>query len=141
MLIDDIDGVAIGLLMGFEDGSPLVVFAGNDKDHAVPARSLTRLGAEVIGKEVALLFEDGNRNRPLIVGQIVDPVRSEQSESVGIQRDGDYVRVEGKQRIELRVGKAAILMEADGRITIRGTNVVSHASGANRMRGGSISLN
>ena len=33
------------------------------------------------------------------------------------------------------------LMDKDGRITIRGTFVTSHASAANRIRGGSIDLN
>ena len=45
------------------------------------------------------------------------------------------------ERIELRCGKSTIIMEKDGRITIRGTNVTSHASAANRIRGGSIDLN
>ena len=39
-----IQGVIIGLLLGFEDGLPLVVFAGNPEDRAVPARSLAHLG-------------------------------------------------------------------------------------------------
>jgi hypothetical protein len=139
MLTDHVDGVVIGLLMGFENDLPLVVFAGNEKDHAIPARSLARLGRDLIGKEVALLFEDGDRNRPLIVGQIVEPVAREHAPKV--VRDGERVLIEARERIEMRVGKAAIVMDKDGHITIRGTYVVSHASSANRMRGGSISLN
>ena len=47
----------------------------------------------------------------------------------------------GGERIELRCGRASLIMEKDGRITLRGTRVVSHASGTNRIRGGSVQLN
>lgn len=138
-MTDHVDGVVIGLLMGFENGLPLVVFAGNQIAHAISARSLAPLGRESIGKEVALLFEDGDRNRPLIVGQIVEPAVRVQAPMV--VRDGERMIIQAKERIELRVGKSAIIMDEDGHITIRGTYVNSHASSANRIRGGSISLN
>jgi hypothetical protein len=136
---EQIDGVVIGLLLGFEDGAPLVVFPGNQHDHAVSARSLTRLTSEDVGAEMALLFEDGKRDRPLIVGRIVEPVRDPGTPLV--VRDGETVAVTARDRIELRVGKASIVMEKDGHITIRGTYLVSHASAANRIRGGSVNLN
>jgi hypothetical protein len=134
-----VDGVVIGLLLGFEKDAPLVVFPGNPQDHAVVARSLTRLSAEDVGSEVALLFEDGDLERPLIIGRIIEPARLREAPQV--VRDGETVQVTAKERIELRVGKAAIIMEKDGHITIRGTYLVSHASAGNRIRGGSISLN
>ena len=55
--------------------------------------------------------------------------------------DGQMLRLVAKERIELRVGKASLIMEADGHITLRGTDLVSHASRSNRIRGGSINLN
>lgn len=136
---DRIQGVVIGLLLGFEDGVPLVVFAGNPKEEAVRARSLARLDASDVGSEVALLYEDGDSGRPLIVGKIVEPRLREDAPVVA--RDGERVRIDARERIELRVGKASIVMEKDGHITIRGTYLVSHASAANRIRGGSVNLN
>lgn len=136
---EKVDGVVIGLVLGFESGAPLVVFPGNPLDHAIPARSLKQLASEDTGAEVALLFEDGDPARPLVVGRIVDPVRAEAAPEV--IRDGQTVKVTADERLELRVGKSSIVMEADGRITIRGTNVTSQASRANRLRGGSIQLN
>lgn len=134
-----IDGVVIGMLLGFEDGAPLVVFPGNEKDHAIRARSLARFSPDDVGCEVALLFEDGERARPLIVGRILEPARV--ANAPVVIRDGETVRLTATERIELRVGKASIVMEKDGHITIRGTYLVSHASAANRIRGGSINLN
>lgn len=142
MIVDrqKVDGVVIGLLLGFQDDRPLVVFPGNEKDHAITARSLARLSSADVGAEVALLFEDGARDRPLIVGRIVEPVR-EAAKAPVVVADGDMLRLSATQKIELRVGKASIVMEADGHITIRGTDLVSHAARSNRIRGGSINLN
>ncbi|KWV41896.1 hypothetical protein AS026_22240 [Rhizobium altiplani] len=134
-----IEGVVIGVLLGFDAGVPLVVFPGNPRDTALPARSLADLTSAMIGAEVALLFEGGEAMRPLIVGQIVEPARK--SSSPHVVRDGERVRITGEERIELRCGKATIIMEKDGHITIRGTYVTSHASAANRIRGGSVNLN
>ncbi|AFL51416.1 hypothetical protein ABIE78_002754 [Sinorhizobium fredii] len=134
-----IEGVVIGVLLGFEAGAPLVVFPGNPRETAMPARSLADLTSVMIGAEVALLFEGGDPTRPLIVGRIVEPARKPSMPNV--VRDGERVRITGEERIELRCGKATIIMEKDGHITIRGTYVTSHASAANRIRGGSVNLN
>jgi hypothetical protein len=130
-------GVMIGMIMGFKGGLPLVVFPENPESTAIAARSLTELDSKDIGAQVALLFEDGARDRPLIVGRILYPDPTPPS---AIQ-DGNLVKIEGKDRIELRVGSAAIILEKDGHVTIRGTHLVSHATGSNRIRGGSIDLN
>lgn len=134
-----IEGVVIGMVLGFQDAVPLVVFPGNAQDRAIPARSLARFGTDDLGAEVALLFEDGDRARPLIVGKLLDPGRPPANAMV--VADGQMLRVVAKERIELRVGKASLIMEADGRITLRGTDLVSHASRSNRIRGGSVNLN
>ncbi|WFP75855.1 DUF6484 domain-containing protein [Mesorhizobium sp. WSM4906] len=134
-----IEGVVIGIFLGFGEEGPLVVFPGNPRDAATPARSLADLASDMIGAEVALLFQDGDPSRPLIVGRVIEPAR--RTPQPQIVRDGERVRIVGEQRIELRCGKATIIMEKDGRITIRGTYLTSHASAANRIRGGSVNLN
>lgn len=136
---DTLDGVVIGVFLGLQDDEPLVVFAGNSKPEAITARSLVSLDASVAGCEVALLFEDGERDRPLIIGRIIQP--APKTDAPTIIRDGENVQINAQERIELRVGKASIIMEKDGHITIRGTYLVNHASASNRIRGGSINLN
>ncbi|SIT59031.1 conserved hypothetical protein [Mesorhizobium prunaredense] len=139
-----INGVVIGLLLGFDQGIPLVVFPGNPVEAALPANSLTELSSDMIGMEVALLFENANPRKPLIVGRIVDPAKrqanSRRSDS-HVVRDGETVKISSSERLELRCGKSVIIMEKDGHLTIRGTNLVSHASASNRIRGGSVNLN
>lgn len=134
-----IEGVVIGIFLGFSGEAPLVVFPGNPDETAMPARSLAELNSSMIGSEVALLFEGGDLTRPLIVGRIVEPARKAGANLV--IRDGESVKVTAEERLELRCGKATIIMEKDGHITMRGTYLVSHASAANRIRGGSVNLN
>ncbi len=136
---DTVDGVVIGIFLGLQDGHPLVVFAGNPKPEAITARSLVTLPGSAAGCEVALLFEDNARDKPLIIGRIISPAPAPDKPMV--IRDGENVTVTAQERIELRVGKASIIMEKDGHITIRGTYLVNHASASNRIRGGSINLN
>ncbi|PDV87527.1 hypothetical protein CO652_16205 [Rhizobium sp. H4] len=138
-VVERIEGVVIGLLLGFDAGVPLVVFPGNPEETALRARSLAELTSAMVGAEVALLFEGGDASRPLIVGRIIDPAR--RSSTPTVVRDGERVQITAEERIELRCGKATIIMEKDGHITIRGTYVTSHASAANRVRGGSVNLN
>lgn len=134
-----VDGVVIGMILGFRGPAPLVVFPGNPREEAIPARSLARLAADDVGAEVALLFEEGDRMRPLIVGKLIEPARDDAAPLV--VADGQMVRLTAKERIELRVGRSSIVMQADGQITIRGTDLVSHAARSNRIRGGSVNLN
>ena len=134
-----IHDVIIGQFLGFGEDGPLVAHADSREGSAVTARSLADLTPDMTGCDVALLFEEGDPARPLIVGRIVNPAPG--SPRAEIVRDGERVVVTGKERIELRCGKATIIMEKDGHITIRGTYLVSHASAANRIRGGSVNLN
>ncbi|MBZ9857262.1 phage baseplate assembly protein V [Mesorhizobium sp. CA13] len=138
-VLNRIEGVVIGLLIGFDGGMPLVVFVGNPRETAILARSLAELDSTVIGSEVALLFEGGDPTRPLVVGRIVEPLRK--NKNLQIIRDGEQVSITADQRIELRCGLASIILEKDGRITIRGSQLTSQASGTNRIRGGAVHLN
>ena len=86
------------MLLGFEDGAPMVVFASNPKDHAARARSVVCLSSADVGCEIALLFEDASYDKPLIVGRILEPTRSHATPSRGavtMSRDD-----EGPIRIE-----------------------------------------
>ena len=54
--------------------------------------------------------------------------------------DGE-LHLHARHAIELHCGEASFRMSADGRIELRGSTLVSHATGLNRIRGASVKLN
>ena len=138
-------GVAIGLLMGFDEaGAPLVVYPGNPNEEAVPARATARLSPADVGCEVALLFEDGEPSAyPLLIGRILkgaDPVRARLRE-LEIQLADERLELSARREVVIRCGKASITLTPAGKVLIRGTYISSRSSGANRIKGGSVQLN
>ena len=63
------------------------------------------------------------------------------SDAVDVSADGRNVTVSAEDSITLSCGDASITLNRDGKIVIRGAYVVSHSSGINRIRGGSVQLN
>jgi len=53
----------------------------------------------------------------------------------------DELVLEAKKGLVLRVGEGSITIRADGKILIKGKDLVSHAKRMNRIKGGSVSLN
>jgi Domain of unknown function (DUF6484) len=139
-----VDGVVIGVLMGFdESGAPLVVFPGNRIEEAVPARTTTTLGHDHIGVEVALMFEQGDPGRPLIVGRILHPEGKPAAADRRVQATIDDQRLElrAEREIVLRCGKASVTLTRAGKILLRGAYLSSRSTGVNKIKGGSVQLN
>ena len=140
-----LDGVVIGVLMGFDEGgAPLVVFAGNPVEQAVPARTTARLEHDHIGSEVALMFEQGDRARPLVMGRILHPEVA--LAPAGPQRfqatiDDQRLELSAEREIVLRCGKASITLTRAGKILLRGAYLFSRSTGVNKIKGGSVQLN
>lgn len=135
-------GVVIGFVSHINDqGLPCVVVPGA-ADTPVPARSLCLIGAEHRGRQCALLFENGDPRAPLILGLLQQPVLSLQGEADTARHSEDgELHLHARHAIELHCGESSLRMTADGRIELRGTTLVSHASGLNRIRGASVKLN
>lgn len=140
-----LDGVVIGLLTGFNgSGLPLVVFAANPQSEGIPARSTVNLGSENIGKEVALLFENGDPKQPLVIGRIQHPeeiIEPVADEPKSVELDGKRLLLTANQEITLRCGKASITLTKAGKILLRGAYVLSRSSGVNRIKGGAVQIN
>lgn len=140
-----LDSVVTGLLSGFNDsGDPLVVFAANPQSEAMAARSTVTLYNGDIGAEVALLFEDGDLKRPLIIGLIHRPktvIESPIDELSPVEIDAERLILNAGREIVLRCGQASITLTRAGKIIIRGAYLSSQSSGVNRIKGGSVQIN
>jgi hypothetical protein len=138
-------GVVIGLLVGFNNEQiPLVAFPGNPEETAITARSTAVLATDDVGREVALLFEGGDPERPILIGPIRHPVKAKeilQENPATAEIDGERIVLSAKNEIVLKCGKASITLTKAGRVLIRGDYVLSRSSGVNRVKGGVVHIN
>ncbi len=141
-----IAGVRVGTLVGMthEGRTPLVVFPGQRGSAAVGARAVLDLHGEHIGREVVLMFEDGDPGRPIVLGCLPRaegwPL-SEPPGQVEVDADGERLMVSAKEQLVLRCGRASITLTKEGKVLIQGAYVSSRSSGVNRIKGGSVQLN
>jgi len=124
-----------------------------------------------IGRQVALMFTQGDEPKPIIIGLIYSPLQqvlesviantsdnidevvfaeplgsntehvSSNSAENSIYMDGKQLIMEGQEEIVLRCGEASITLSRNGKISIRGKYLLSRASGVNRILGGSVQVN
>ncbi len=132
-----IAGVVVGLFLGLNDaGQPLVDYPGNPGASARPARSVAMLRPEDRGREAALLFEEGDPCRPILVGLMQGPMPGR-----AVSRDEDRLVLRAEREIVLECGEASITLTRAGKVLIRGNYVLSRSSGVNMVKGGVIHLN
>lgn len=140
-----IDGVIVGTLIGFRDPyEPLVIYPGQPGTAAVTARASVDLCAEHIGHEVTLVFEDGDPAKPIVTGRIRVPSpwpASERPPQVDVDADGRRVILTAKDQLTLKCGKASLTLTAAGKVILQGVYVSQLASGAMRIKGGSVQIN
>lgn len=140
-----------GTLIGFTDrGEPLVLFPGSPLRSSVVGRSCVYLERGFVGRTVLLHLEDRDPCRPLIVGTVIPmplrtaPARSPDVEAQGVddaELAGERVVLRAGRELVLECGEASMTLASNGRVCIRGTKVVSRASGVNAIRGGSVEIN
>ncbi len=163
--------VLIGSLAAFDDqGKPLVSHPLISNATPIPAITTQGLSHQHLGRQVALMFVNGQLNQPIIVGLIHSPLyallenmtvaattenvaadvvvfecplpeREKRDLSQTLQIDGKRVVIEGQEEIILSCGEASITLTKAGKILIRGTYLQSRSSGVNRILGGSVQVN
>ena len=119
--------VRLGTFAGVgADGFPRVALTGSGGAEQV-ARSLVGLEGVAAGAEIAVAFAEEEPERPLILGVVQPPERI-------IEADG-RTEIVGEREVVLRCGPASIRLTADGRVTVRGTRILSRAEASNRVQG------
>ena len=137
-------GVVIGKLVEIsERGEPLVLSPTNDGERVRPARSVVSLSRKQLGADVVLNFENGNPQKPIIIGLLTPttPPPKANAASLAVTADDDRLELTAEREIVLRCGRASITLTRAGKVLIRGAYVLSRSSGANRIKGGSVQIN
>ena len=129
-------------------GQALVDYPVNDAG-PLPARSvLSTSEPPAPGTPVLLAFEGGDPSRPIILGLPRDgvyvappaaPVALETRQDLTLRTES--LVLDARRRIVLRCGQGSITVEADGTVIVRGTRVVSRASGTNKIKGAAVKIN
>jgi len=139
------NGAVVGELLAIQeaDRTLLVSYPGQLSSGAVAARSTVDLSAPDVGRQVVLVFENGEPDKPIIIGLVNDsPTRIVgHSATVEISSDGERVILNAKEELVLRCGPASMTLTKDGRVILRGVHVSTHAEGVNRIKGGSVQIN
>lgn len=63
------------------------------------------------------------------------------TKALAVTRSKESLLLEADREVVIRCGKASITLTADGKIIIKGANLLSTSSGQHRIRGASVSIN
>jgi hypothetical protein len=129
--------VTIGRVCGLDEaGGLLVDYEGNPTGAPLPALSTAAHDAAAEGREVALVFLDGDPLRPLALG-LVRPGAAPPVAEVEPQE----LVLTAKRDITLRCGRASITLTRAGKVLVRGTYLSLRSSGMQRITGASVQIN
>ncbi|PKM46539.1 MAG: hypothetical protein CVV05_02355 [Gammaproteobacteria bacterium HGW-Gammaproteobacteria-1] len=154
--------IIIGSLTGIDaKGQPLVLYPGIPAAQPIAAISTLGLTHQHTGRQVALLFANGDPQKPVIMGLIHSPLHDlllAQPVAPAISADpitavlatdpardltidGKRLVIEGKEEIVLKCGEASITLTKAGKILIRGKYLLNRSAGLIRLLGGSVQIN
>lgn len=154
--------VILGTIVDIDcQGQPIVDYHGNPLKTPLIAVSTLGVNKKHIGRQAALLFANGDPQRPVIMGLIHStlqemlesyevavlqnaPAQSDMAEAPLVEDvtiDGKRIVLEGKEEIVLKCGEASITLTKAGKILIRGKYLLNRSTGVNRIMGGSVQVN
>ena len=102
-----------------------------------------------VGREVLVVFDGAVTERPVIVGLL----ETEADEAASGIANGDKneiktaatrpenILIEAQGELMLKCGSGSITLRQDGKIVLRGTHLLSRASGPIRIKGGHVEIN
>jgi len=151
-----IEGLRVGRVVQInESGLVVVDFTGNSLGPIV-ARTTSSSNAKLLGtkspagREVLLAFDNNDPRHPIIVDtmySLIEEIAEPAGTTLEVEKqqeatiDGKRLSFDAENEIVLSCGKASITLTKAGKVLIKGDYVLSHSSGENRIRGGSISIN
>ncbi|MCU0647585.1 MAG: hypothetical protein MUF00_06300 [Gemmatimonadaceae bacterium] len=130
-------GVLICTICGVVDGDAIVDVAAYGGTPALRVQTaLVAITAEDVGREACITFARGAWEEAVLLGLIARP-----SAAGACAVPTARIELVAERELLLKCGAAMLHLTADGTVRIRGTHIVSHARGTNRLRGGAVQIN
>lgn len=102
----------------------------------------------LIGRQVLIACVAGDAAQAIVYGVIGTPLSSKPTEvEVDAPRptaaviDGERVVLDAESEIVLRCGRSSLTLTSDGRIVMKGIEIVSRAVRTNKIKGGTVNIN
>lgn len=145
-----VTGIRAGSVCGLEpDGSVRVDYPGNPMGPR-QARTTEIIGPDDIGCQVLLVFENNDPALPIIAGKIKPPqpvgppgtlMELDRKAVCDLLADGRKLVLEAEEQVEIRCGRSALILGRDGKVVIKGEEVISRGRRINKIRGGAVKIN
>lgn len=87
-----------------------------------------------------LVVFPSNSARAVVVGAMPGDAPIEARPDT-VQIDGETLVLEAQREVIIRCGKSSIQLSKDGKVRIRGTDILSRSSGGQRIKGGRVNIN
>jgi hypothetical protein len=147
--------IRVGLLVRIDEkGRAWVDYPGCEKGpvqaRVVASHWLPETHPKDQGASVLLVFENHDLSLPIIVGKVEDKIlvsKKEKTALLPIRRpknaliDGVTVTLDAYDEIQLRCGKSSITLTKNGKVVVKGIEVVSRGTRVNKIKGGAVQIN
>jgi len=94
--------------------------------------------------QVVVTFAD-DTGMPIVVG-VVEPSIECKTAAIPASKnrvmiDGETIELTARKEVELRCGKSSIRLTKDGKILIKGAQIISRAARSNKVKGSTVQIN
>lgn len=140
--------VQCGHLDGLDE-TGRVLFRAEGADASVPVS----IGVELTDGVLVKAARTGRRafvlvppeGAPILAGLLRERVDARSRDALPgdleVRVDGETLRLTAESTLELRCGRARLVLRRDGRVTLEGAHIVSSSTGPHRIKGATIALN
>jgi hypothetical protein len=137
--LDGVDGEG-RLMFRPEGGSgsvPVIIGVGMSDEELVRAAWT--------GRRALVVRTGGNAPQLVLVGfpreHVAAKARDAWPAEVEVRMDGETVHIKGRRKIELVCGKSRIVLDADGRVEVNGSYLLSRSRGPVKIKGATVEIN
>jgi hypothetical protein len=106
----------------------------------ITAVSLRQLTSDDIGKQCAFMFSEAMGNQAVIIGLLQHSVAAIE-QSLPSKTAEQPLELNCPDGFRIQCGASSISLTPDGKVEIRGTRIINHASELHRIKAGSVRIN